>query len=157
MLRIPTSQLQIPRFSFLIRAVLFPHIKLIHGHGCPPVDQTFQCLDGTIETGIQHLDLFSRECLQHIVRRILTRRRSADSNLDPHKLSRPNRVNDRLDPVVAPMTTGLFDPETPQIKVKIVMDKNQVVGGQRILTQKAFERKTSDVHPVEGTGEFEEL
>ena len=157
MLRIPTSQLQIPHFSFLIRAVLLPHIKLIHRHGCPLVDQTFQRIDGAIETGIQHLELFSRECLQHIVRRILARCRSADSDLDPRKLGGPDRVNDRLDPVMSPMSTGLFDPETPQIKIKIVMDENQVVGGQRTLTQEAFERRTSDVHPVEGAGEFEEF
>jgi len=55
------------------------------------------------------------------------------------------------------MPTGLFNPETPQIKIKIVVDENQVVGGQRKFTQEAFERRTSDVHPVEDTGEFEEF
>jgi hypothetical protein len=55
------------------------------------------------------------------------------------------------------MSTNLFDPEAPQIKIKIVMDKNQVVGGQRTLTQEAFERRTGEVHPVEGAGEFEEF
>jgi len=157
MLRTPTSQLQIPHFSFLIRAVLLPHIKLIHRHGCPPVDQTFQPIDGEVETGIQYLELCSRKRLQHIVRRILTRCRSANSDLDPYKVRRPDRVNDRLDPVMSPMPTGLFDPETAQIKVKIVMDEDQVVGGQRKLTQEAFERRTGDVHPVEGAGEFEEF
>jgi hypothetical protein len=134
-----------------------PHIKLIHRHGCPPVDETFQCIDSTIETGIQHLDLFARKRLQHIVRRILTWGRSANPYLDAYKLWRANRLNDRLDPVVAPMSTSLFDPEAPEIKIKIVMDKNQIVDGQRILTQEAFERRTSDVHPVEGAGEFEEF
>lgn len=143
--------------SSLITFLSFTHIKLIHRHGCPPVDQTFQRIDSAIETGIQHLVLFSRECLQHIVRRILTRCRSADSDLDPHKLGRPDRVNDRFDPVVASMPTGLFDPKAPQIKIKVVMDENQVVGGQRILTQEAVERRTSDVHPIEGAGELEEF
>jgi hypothetical protein len=55
------------------------------------------------------------------------------------------------------MSTGLFNPEAPQIKIKIVMDKNQVVGGQRTLTQEAFERRTSEVHPVQSTGKFEEF
>jgi hypothetical protein len=55
------------------------------------------------------------------------------------------------------MPTGLFDPETPQIKIEIVMDKNQVVGSQRILTQEAFEWRTGDVHPIQGTGELEEF
>ena len=157
MLRTPTNQLQIPHFSFLIRAVLLTHVKLIHRHGYPPVDQTFQRIDGAIETGSQHLDLFSRERLQHIVRRILTWGRSANPYLDPYKLWRADRLNDRLDPVVPPMSTSVFDPEAPQIQIKIVMDENQVVGGQRTLTQKAFERRTSDVHPVEGAGEFEEF
>ena len=121
------------------------------------MNQTFQRIDGPVETGIQHLDLFSRERLQHIVRRILTRCRSADSDLDPHKLGRPDCVNDRLDSVMSPMPTGLFDPETPQIKIEIVVDEDQVVGGQRKLTQEAFERRTGDVHPVEGAGEFEEF
>ena len=157
-LRTPTEPYsKFQHFSFLIRAVLLPHIKLIHCHGYPSVDQTFQRIDGAIETGVQYLDLFSRERLQHIVRRILTRCRSADSDLDPHKLGRPDRVNDRLDAVVSPMPTGLFDPKTPQIKIEIVMDEDQVVGGQRKLAQEAFERRTSDVHPVEGTGEFEEF
>src|SRR5690242_3492596 len=55
------------------------------------------------------------------------------------------------------MSTSLFDPEAPQIKIKIVMDKNQVVGSQRTVTQEAFERRTGNVHPVESTGEFEEF
>jgi len=37
------------------------------------------------------------------------------------------------------------------------MYKNQIVGSQRTFTQKAFERRTGKVHPVEGTGEFEEV
>src|ERR1700704_5978778 len=144
--------------SLLIVVVFsFTHIKLIHRYSCPPVDQTFHRIDGAIETGIQHLDLFSRERLQHIVRRILTWCRSADSDLDPHNLGRPDCVNDRLDAVMSPMPTGLFDPETPQIKVEIVVDQDQVVGGQRKLTQEAFEWRTSDVHPVEGAGEFAEF
>ncbi len=136
---------------------LFAYVKLIHRHGRPPMDQTFQRIDGTIETGIQHLELFSRERLQHIVRRILTRSRAADSDLDPDKLGRPDRVNDRLDSVVPSMPTGLLDAEPSQIKIEIVVDEDQVVGGQRKLTEEAFERRTSDVHPVEGTGEFEEF
>src|SRR4029077_10874382 len=143
--------------SLLIVAVFrFTHIKLIHRHSCPPVDQTFHRIDGAIETGIQHLDRVSRDRLQHIVRRILTWCRSTDSDLDPHKLGRPDCVNDRLDPIMSPMATGLFDPETTQVKIKIVMDESQVVGGQRKLTHEAFEWRTSDVHPVEGAGEFQE-
>ncbi len=147
----------VPRSLLIVAVFSFTHIKLIHRHGYPPVDQTFQRIDGAIETGSQHLDLFSRERLQHIVRRILTRCRSSDSDLDPHKLRRPDRVNDRFDPVMSPMPTGLFDPKTPQIKVKIVMDKNQVIGGKRTLMQKAFERRSSDIHPIESTGEFEKF
>src|SRR5262249_20068274 len=113
--------------------------------------------DGTIETGIQYLQLVTRECLQHIIRRILTRGRSTNSDLDPYKLWCSDRVNDRLDPVVAPMPAILFDPESPQIKIEIVMDQNQVVCGQRTLTQEALKGRTSDIHPVEGAGEFEEL
>ena len=116
----------IPHSSF--RRFAFPHIKLVHCHRYASMDQTFQRIDGAIETGIQYIDLFSRERLQHIVRRILTRCRPADSDLNPHKLRRPDRVNDRLDPIMSPMSTGLLDPETPQIEIKIVMDENQVVG-----------------------------
>ncbi len=141
----------------LLSSYFLTHIKLIHRHGYPPVNQTFQRIDGAIETGIQYFDLFSRERLQHIVRRILTWCWSADSDLDPHKLGRPDRVNDRLDPVMSPMSAGLFDPKTPQIKIKIVVNENQIVGGQRKLTQEAFEWRTRDVHPVEGAGEFEEF
>jgi hypothetical protein len=143
--------------SQLVVFLSLPHIKLIHCHRYSSMNETFQGLNSAVETGGQNLDLFPREWLQHIVCRILTRRRSADSDLDPHKLGGPDRVDDRLDPIVAPMPTGLFDAETPQIKIKIVMDENQIVGSQRTFTQKAFERGTGDVHPVEGTGEFEKF
>jgi hypothetical protein len=133
------------------------NIKLIHRHRDPSMNETFQRLHSAVETRAQHLKLFLREWLQHIVCRILTRRRSTDSDLDPYKLGCPDRVDNRLDPIVTPMPTGLFDPETSQIKIKIVMDENQIVGSQRTFTQKAFERGTGKVHPVEGTGEFEEL
>ena len=68
MMRTPTSQLQIPHFSFLIRAVLFPHIEFVHCHRYSSMNQTFQRIDCAIETGGQHLDLFFSERLQHIVR-----------------------------------------------------------------------------------------
>jgi len=54
--------------SLFLASHFLSHIKLIHCHGYPPVDETFQCIDSTIETGIQYLDLFSCKWLQHIVR-----------------------------------------------------------------------------------------
>ena len=147
----------VPRSLLIVAVFSFTHIKLIHRHGCPPVDQTFQRIDSAIETGIQHLELFSRERLQHIVRRILTRCRSANPYLEPDKLRRPQRLDDRFDAVVPTMTTGLLDPEASRFKVEIVMDENKVVSGEHEFSEQAFERRTSDVHPVEGTGEFEEF
>jgi predicted nucleotidyltransferase len=55
------------------------------------------------------------------------------------------------------MTTGLLDPEASRFKVEIVMDENKVVSGEHEFSEQAFERRTSDVHPVEGAGEFEEF
>src|SRR5438128_200189 len=95
--------------------------------------QTFQCIDGAVQTGIQGVDLFFREHLQHIVCRILTRSRSSYSDLHPQKLWCSDRVNHRLDPIMPAMATGLLDPKTPKIEIEIVMDENQIVGSQRIL------------------------
>src|SRR4029077_11343063 len=142
---------------FLFRHLAFPDIELVHRHRYAPMDQTFQCIDRTIKTGIQYFDLCFREHFQYIVCRILMRRRPANSDLDPHKLRCPDRVNARLDPVMSPMPTGLSDPKTPQIKIKIVMDENEVLSGQRKFTQEAFKRRTGDVHPIEGAGELEEF
>jgi predicted nucleotidyltransferase len=55
------------------------------------------------------------------------------------------------------MTAGLLDPEASRFKVEIVMDENEVVSGEHEFSEQAFERRTSDVHPVEGAGEFEEF
>ena len=68
MLRTPISQLQIPHFSFLIRAVFLPHIELVHCHRYSSMNQTFQRIDGAVKTGIQYLNFLFRERLQHIVR-----------------------------------------------------------------------------------------
>jgi hypothetical protein len=39
---------------------------------------------------------------------------------------------------MAPVPTGLLDPKTPRREIKIVMNENQVVDGQRQLSQKPF-------------------
>ena len=147
----------VPRSLLIVAVFSFTHIKLIHRHGCPPVYQTLQRIDSAIETGIQHLEVFSRERLQHIVRRILSWCRTSDSYLESDKLRRPQRLDDRFDAVVPTMTAGLLDPETPRLKVEIIMDENEVISDEHELSEETLERRTSDVHPVEGAGEFEEF
>ena len=107
---------------------LLADIELIHGHGYSPVDQTFQRIDDAIKTGIQHLEVFSRERLQHIVRRILARCRTSDSDFYSYKLRCSDRLDNRPDAVMSSVTALLLDSETPHLKVKIVVEKDQICG-----------------------------
>jgi len=121
------------------------------------MDQTFQRIDGAVETWIQYLDFLFRERLQHVVRGILMRRRPADADFQPDKLCGAERFDHRLDAVVPSVPARLLDPQAPRLQIEIVVNENEIVGGERELAQEAFERRTGDVHPVEGAGEFEDF
>src|SRR5262245_52060414 len=136
---------------------LLPHIKLIHRDRCSSMHQTFQRIDRPIKTGIKDLELVLCERLQQIINRILMRRGSADADFQPYKLRSPERLDHGFDSVMAAVTACLLDSETPRFQIEIVVNKKEIVDSQVEFAQEALQRRTRDIHPVEGAGEFDQL
>src|SRR5262245_35306760 len=115
---------------FLFTIKFFTHIKLVHGDFGPPMKQTFQRIDRSLETRIDDLHFVLVDRFQHIIGGVLTRRRTADADFESHKLRGPKGFNDGLDAVVASMPSSLLDAKAARFQIQIVVDKNQIVGGE---------------------------
>jgi len=121
------------------------------------MDQTLQRVNCPIQTRFQHLDLVTRHRLQHIVGGILSRRRTADSDFDSDELRRPQRLDDRLDPIVSSMPSGQLDPQPARLQIKIVMDDDEILGRELEFSEKAFEGRAAEIHPIQRPGKFNQL
>src|SRR5262249_17318476 len=83
----PASK-QSARF-FLCFIRLFPNIELIHGDFGPAMNQTFHRVDRPLETRLEDLHFVLADRFQHIIRRVLPRRRTPDADFQSHKLGGP--------------------------------------------------------------------
>jgi hypothetical protein len=48
----------------------------------------------------------------------------------------------------------LLNTETAGLQIKVVVEENQIVGGELALPEKTFEGRAGEIHEVEGTGQF---
>ena len=143
--------------SSLIIVLSFPNIELIHRSFCAPMNQYLQRIDRPFETRLKHLHLILRHLLQHVICGILTRCRTTDSDFQPDELSSSQRVNHGFHAVVASMASRLFDAKASWLQVQIVMDENEIVGGELELAEKALQRRAGEVHEVERGGQLDQL
>src|SRR5262245_51379681 len=55
------------------------------------------------------------------------------------------------------MSSGQLDPEPSRLEIKIIVDENKISSGKLVFAEQTFERRTRDVHEVEGSGKLDYL
>jgi hypothetical protein len=58
---------------------------------------------------------------------------------------------------VTSRASRLFDAKASWLQIQIVMDENEIVGGELELAEKALQRRAGEVHEVERGGQLDQL
>ena len=143
--------------SLITVLLYFSNVKLIHRGLRTTVNQDLQCIDCPFEAGFDDLHFVLRDRLQNVVRGVLPWGWSPDADFEPDKLSSSQRFDHRLDAVMAAMAASLFNAQASGLQIQIVVDENQIVGGELELAEEALQRRAGHVHEIERAGQFDQL
>lgn len=119
------------------------------------MNQTLQRIDGSLKAGLKNGHLIVGNRLKNIVGRILPRRRAANADFDSDKLRCAQRVDHGLDAIMAAVAAGLLDSQSARLQIQIIMDEDQIRRREFEFPQKAFEGGTTEIHPVQRTGQLD--
>lgn len=119
------------------------------------MNQTLQRIDGSLKAGLKDGHLIVGNRLKNIVGRILPWHRAPDADFHPDKLRCAQRVDHGLDTVMAAVAAGLLDPQSARLQIQIIMDDDQIRRSELEFSQKAFEGGTTEIHPVQRTGQLD--
>jgi len=144
------------RVPFLISR-LVADVELIHSRGDTSVDQTFQRVHDVLQARLVYCPFFARYRLQHVICRILCRRRPTNTDFQPHELRSSQCLDHGLEAVVSTVATGLLDPHPAWSEIKIVVNHDEIVSGELMFSEQAQKRRPASVHPIKRAGQFNSL